>query len=194
MHPAFTILFAVTVLIVLYALLRQLFLLRRKHSSGCPTNVPCTEAPMEAPQEVPEEEIIVVSPGVEELSPFAGWQTPQRMASFFEYQDEPVPNVVDAIECKTLQEVENGTKSKAVVLFYATGCSPCNAFKPTYYKAARKAAVPFYAIDAIAVPECVEQYKLLGFPTVMKFSNGRLVGEYNGNRTEEDLLQFAYHL
>jgi thiol-disulfide isomerase/thioredoxin len=94
-------------------------------------------------------------------------------------------------ECRSAVEVAEAARNGGVVLFYATGCGPCQAFKPVFSAAAVRAPVPFFAVDAMAVPDVIQRYNLAGFPTVFKFSGGKIVGQYAGDRTEGDLLMWA---
>lgn len=97
--------------------------------------------------------------------------------------------------CHSISEVNTAANSRdALILFYSTGCPPCEAFKPVYHKVAKTASIPFYAVDAVQVPDIVNRYNLVGFPTVFKFSNGQIVAEYQGDRSENDLLLFSSSL
>lgn len=96
------------------------------------------------------------------------------------------------VELSTISEVFGATKRpKAVILMYATGCGHCTAMKPAYDTAAKQASCPFYAVDAVKVPDIVEKFKLSGFPTIFKFEQGRLAAEYSGDRSAADLLLFS---
>lgn len=203
---------AVIVLIVLLCLACCAFIRHRRRRvqriGGCPSNVQCSGAPpvmpsvedepQDEPQAMPQPEWH--EPEVQPFEPSGptrcGWAPCSSDMYTAMPQAAPVlhrgPPGAGATECRTLQEVVNATQQQnAVVLMYATGCGPCNAFKPTYYQAATQARVPFYAVDAMAVPDLINRYNLVGFPSVFKFSNGRIVGEYSGNRTLGDLLMFA---
>jgi len=90
-----------------------------------------------------------------------------------------------------MSDVESSLKKDGVLLVHMQGCPPCEALKPTYEKIAPRAQVPFYAVDAIRVPDIVNRFNLVGFPTIFKFSRGRIVAEYQGDRSEKDLLLFA---
>lgn len=94
--------------------------------------------------------------------------------------------------CSTLIEVDEALRSEDVVmLFWASGCGPCSAFKPTFHSAAMKASIPFYAVEYSDVPEVVDRFNLKGFPTVYRFRGGSWHSEYSGNRTEADFLAWA---
>lgn len=93
--------------------------------------------------------------------------------------------------CTTMADVDAALQGEGVMLIHMAGCPPCEAFKPTFTKAAPRAQLPFYAVDAVRVPDIAQRFNLVGFPTTVRFANGRIVGEYQGDRTESDLLLFA---
>jgi len=102
-----------------------------------------------------------------------------------------------AIECNTLAELEAATqKGTSLVLVYATDCGGSALF-PLFYRAAAKAAVPFYAIDEGLDRRVHRRYRAGGFPSVVRVVDGQVVDIYQGTRTwegkqnEDDLLNFA---
>lgn len=94
--------------------------------------------------------------------------------------------------CKSLIEVDEGLRSSdAVILFWASGCGPCAAFKPTYSAVAARVGTPMYAVDYAEVPEVVDKFNLQGFPTVLRFRQGAWHSEYKGDRSEADFLAWV---
>lgn len=186
--------FAVLLLLGVCALVRQW---RSAKKSGCPADVPCTGAD-ELPDITAQEEQEYAPPPPPAELPIE----PSNWHKFNKFRMAPDP-VAQGIrnvlaggppgvgECRTAVEVAEAARNGGVMLFYATGCGPCNAFKPVYAAAAERAPVPFYAVDGMAVPEVIQRYSLAGFPTVYKFSGGKIVGQYSGDRTEGDLLMWA---
>lgn len=189
--------FAVLLLLGVCALVRQW---RTAKKSGCPADVPCTGAG-DLPDITAKEEVYTPPPPPAELP-----IEPSNWNKLNKFRMEPDPEerairsaLGDALrggppsvgECHTAVEVAEAARNGGVVLFYATGCGPCNAFKPVYAAAAARAPLPFYAVDGMAVPEVVQRYNLAGFPTVYKFSGGKIVAQYSGDRTEGDLLMWA---
>lgn len=94
-------------------------------------------------------------------------------------------------ECHSMHDVEAAMAGEGVMLMHMTGCPPCEALKPRFFSAAPRAAIPFFAVDAVRVPAIAQRFNLVGYPTVMRFSGGRIVSEYQGDRSEQDLLLFA---
>jgi len=189
-------------LVAVTAFMRQWCRRNRITGRGCPPNVPCSMAPTAMPddrsveviRDAPDDAAVVV-----EVSPYMPKTCGGAPCSPDMYQigssAAPTlhrgPGHAGCTECKSLSELEAACRKDAVVLFHMAGCPPCQAFKPTFFQAATRATVPFYAIDAMAVPDVVNRYPLAGFPSVFKFSNGKIVAKYEGNRTESDLLMFA---
>ena len=70
-----------------------------------------------------------------------------------------------------------------IVLFYADWCGHCNSFKPVYAKFSDAAQfLEVAAVDTDANSALMEKLrnsplKIEGYPTVIKFSNGKPVGE-----------------
>lgn len=45
-------------------------------------------------------------------------------------------------------------------------------------------------LDCTVNPQIAEEYRISGFPTLKLFKNGKVVSEYDGKRTPEDLINF----
>lgn len=203
MHVLVVLALLALFLVALSAFIRQWNRRNRASGMGCPPNVPCNTMPASMPddrsvevmRDVPEDAAVVI-----EVNPYMPKSCGGAPCSPDMYRSNPPPRAMGsaalhrgpgAVECRSLSELEAACKKDAVVLFHMTGCGPCQAFKPTFFQAATRATVPFFAIDSMAVPDVINRYNLTGFPTVMRFSNGKIVAEYQGNRTEGDLLLFA---
>lgn len=83
-----------------------------------------------------------------------------------------------------------------LVLFYANWCPHCQMFEPTWKKITEKlhpkrniqvAEIEFSNMSAI--PNKYKKVK--GFPTIQVMKGGKVISEYNGLRTEQDVLDFA---
>ena len=85
-------------------------------------------------------------------------------------------------------------KKPTIVLFYATWCHHCTAFKPIFDSISREADineqdVSFYIFDCDQSVEFVDQFDVVGLPTVILFNNGKRY-TYEGNRTVKDVYQW----
>jgi thioredoxin 1 len=77
--------------------------------------------------------------------------------------------------------------SKPIVLdFWAPWCGPCVATKPILEKLAKEYAgtVEFLQINADDSREILEQFRILGIPTVITLRNGKVAGRITGAQSE----------
>ncbi|KAI9221401.1 thioredoxin-like protein [Blastocladiella britannica] len=94
----------------------------------------------------------------------------------------------------------NGKTGKGMwlVMFYARWCSNSKRFAPTFDTAAtalvslRKQASPLFLgrVDCDANEALCDRFKIDGYPTVFRFENGDIREEYEGDRSERDLLGY----
>ena len=77
--------------------------------------------------------------------------------------------------------------------FYAPWCGHCKNLAPEYAKAAKHFAedptVKLAKVDATVHRTLAERYNVTGFPTMKFFKRGDLM-DYNGGRTEQDLIRW----
>lgn len=85
----------------------------------------------------------------------------------------------------------------AIVLFYADWCKYCKAVKDAYEAFAKTAAfIEVYAFNSAKYPAHINKIKegkypqlVRGYPTIIFYCGGRPSEQYQGDRTEEDLLE-----
>lgn len=83
-----------------------------------------------------------------------------------------------------------GSHENVLVKFYAPWCGHCKKLAPEYSKAAvalEKENLFLAQVDATAQKKLAEKYQIQGYPTLKLFSNGAVI-EYNGGRTEKDII------
>ena len=119
--------------------------------------------------------------------------------------------VVELSDATFLQMLQEG--GTWVVMFYAPWCTHCTQSKPAYeqasveyaqaaamadYHRAQQGLAPggfqeiqFAMIDGDAYKNIVKHEGIRGFPTIRMYSQGRMVKDYKGDRSVEDLLSFA---
>ena len=81
-----------------------------------------------------------------------------------------------------------------VVMFMAPWCGHCKAAKPAFHEAAKltKGAKLCMANCADHISgEVAQKHGVEGFPTFLKFLNGKKVDEYKGDRSKESIAQFC---
>jgi len=92
---------------------------------------------------------------------------------------------------------EKVKEGKKLVIFYADWCGYCKKIKPMWDKAASERTTMGKS-DMIKVnvgdktPEqnkLMKKYNINGFPTIVKFEDGKVTGVMSG-RTKEDFLSF----
>ena len=98
-----------------------------------------------------------------------------------------------------IRELQDDTMSSVlttptVTLFYAPWCSHCVHMKPIYTEAYEQCKqngtqVDFTAINGSAWPESTKKYNIVGFPTLMMFSQGKK-HVYSGRRISSDICKW----
>jgi len=120
-------------------------------------------------------------------------------------------SVVELSDATFLQMLQEG--GMWVVMFYAPWCTHCSQSKPAFEQAAIEYAqaaamadyhraqqglppggyqeVQFAMIDGDHYSNIVKHEGIRGFPTIRMYAQGRMVKDYKGDRSVEDLLSFA---
>lgn len=83
------------------------------------------------------------------------------------------------------------TGKPVIVDFWAAWCVPCKMTKPILEKLAQEYAsrVDFLPVDADDSRELLEQYRILGIPTVLALRDGIVAARVTGARNEADYRQ-----
>ena len=79
----------------------------------------------------------------------------------------------------------------AIVLFHASWCSHCKKLLPTYKQVAASLSRPMGTMECDNAEDVIKQYNLRGFPTIIRFQQGKRVEDYHGDRSVPDLTQFC---
>ena len=114
------------------------------------------------------------------------------LVSTIDYDEEDeVVVLYDADFDKAIKEFSEGL----LVKFYAPWCGHCKKLAPEYSKAATKLRAqdpPIYLahIDATEQTESAERYQIKGYPTLKFFIDGKQI-DYNGDRTEKDIIEWV---
>ena len=88
------------------------------------------------------------------------------------------------------------SKTPVLILYRMNGCGHCELFLPTWKKIATALnsknsvfAMDIEYSDMKSLPKKFQD--VMGFPTVRIIDDSKVVSEYNGPRTKEDVLMFV---
>jgi thioredoxin 1 len=86
-----------------------------------------------------------------------------------------------------------GGNKLVMVDFYTTWCGPCKKMAPFVQQICenRSKDVIVLKVDAEAQATIADRYRLEGYPTVMFFKNGQVIGRALGYQTYENLSGFV---
>jgi thioredoxin 1 len=86
-----------------------------------------------------------------------------------------------------------GGNKLVMVDFYTTWCGPCKKMAPfvQQIRENRSKDVIVLKVDAEAQATIADRYRLEGYPTVMFFKNGQVIGRALGYQTYENLSGFV---
>lgn len=93
--------------------------------------------------------------------------------------------------------LNNKNGYSGLILFFANWCGHCQRLKPTWEKLETKingnGNYLLVAIDIEKEPEITRWANVNGFPSIFHFDKQGKLREYQGSRSEEDLLQGIYN-
>lgn len=100
----------------------------------------------------------------------------------------------DAIDAKDADFDEVVSRnSLTLVKFYAPWCGHCKRIAPEWDKAATSLVgkAGLVRVDCTTETATAEKYEIRGYPTIMVFRDGQLVGDYDGGRTADTIVQYV---
>jgi len=127
------------------------------------------------------------------LSPFAGQAPPPP------HPEEQWSGVEGSLFLKhlTTSEFDEFLKFKknVLVMFYAPWCGHCKAMKPAYAQAAKQLTEEgvehvLATVDATIESSLASKYGVKGYPTLKLFTKGKVVEDYNGGRSRENIVDY----
>jgi thioredoxin-like negative regulator of GroEL len=100
------------------------------------------------------------------------------------------------IDLQGNQLMSKQDESPVIVAIMAEGCGHCTQLKPKYHEAAKLSSKQLYSLYAHS-PGGMEVCKALqirGFPTIICLHKGKIVSEFNLERTPHNIAQWAESL
>ncbi|RPI91176.1 MAG: thioredoxin [Chloroflexi bacterium] len=90
------------------------------------------------------------------------------------------------VNISEFQQKISGSRKPVVVDFWASWCVPCRMTMPILEKLAKEYTdkVEFMPINADDAGEVLEQFRIIGIPTVLTLRNGKVVGRVTGAQNE----------
>lgn len=89
---------------------------------------------------------------------------------------------------------EARTKEPVIVFFFAPLCGWCEKMKPDWKEFTKKSPIKFSEVstgDMHNYNPSPDEESVRGYPTVRLYNKGKLVKEYDGDRSHKDILKFV---
>ena len=92
-------------------------------------------------------------------------------------------------------DLNNTRKNKPViVLFFAHGCGWCERMRPEWEKFKKECPINYSEVSSDLMQDyepSPKETRIMGYPTLRLYNKGKLVKEYDGDRSKKDLLKFV---
>lgn len=84
------------------------------------------------------------------------------------------------------------SQGKVLCLYYWNSCPYCIEFAPVWRRVTQfyKDKITIVNIEAVVVNNLDNNMKIMSFPTVLVFNNGKKLASFNQKRTDENLDKF----
>ena len=95
-------------------------------------------------------------------------------------------NIEDLKETRILKPV--------IVFFHAPGCGWCEKMRPAWQEFASNTPINYSEVSSEEIPNYTPSPKeqvIRGYPTIRLYNKGKLVTEYDGDRSYKDILKFV---
>jgi len=109
----------------------------------------------------------------------------------YSYHEKYLKYKTKYLNLKNMSSQKGGGEKTQIYLFKAEWCGHCKGFKPVWEKIKKEyeSKYEFITIDSDKDKEKIEEWKISGFPTIIK-KNNNSAEEYVGPRDEESVVKF----
>ena len=97
-----------------------------------------------------------------------------------------------SVSVSELSSVRNN--KPVLVLFFAHGCGYCKRMMPEWNKFKNVSPISISEVPAEQMSEynpLQNEENIVGYPTIRLYNKGKLVKEYDGDRSKEDIMRFV---
>ena len=100
-----------------------------------------------------------------------------------------MPGSVSVSELSSVRDTK-----PVLVLFFAHGCGFCKRMMPEWNKFKNVSPIEIGEVPAEQMSEynpLQNEENIVGYPTIRLYNKGKLVKEYDGDRSKEDIMRFV---
>ena len=100
-----------------------------------------------------------------------------------------MPGSVSVSELSSVRDTK-----PVLVLFFAHGCGFCKRMMPEWNKFKNVSPISISEVPAEQMSEynpLQNEENIVGYPTIRLYNKGKLVKEYDGDRSKEDIMRFV---
>ena len=95
----------------------------------------------------------------------------------------------------SVNNVDNVRKTKPlIVLFFSDSCFYCQKMRPDWEKFKESSPINYSEIPVEQMSEyhpVKQEENIKGYPTIRLYDNGKIIKEYDGDRSHKDIMKFV---
>ena len=94
-----------------------------------------------------------------------------------------------------IKDLENVRKKKPIiVLFFSNGCFYCQKMRPDWEQFKKTSPISYSEVPAEGMSEynpVNDEETIRGYPTIRLYNKGKVIKEYDGDRSHKDIMNFV---